>query len=149
MYVSLRCALSETDCRTRWYKRSESQKRYSFFFCSTTLAGAFGGLLASAIGKMDGMRGYHGWRWVFILGRLILVHVYWCAEIEFVEGTLTAVVGIIFFFLISDFPEEAKWLTPEERSFVKARLLEDVGDSQRHTSVRPRDVVLSILRECE
>jgi len=37
-----------------WYKRHEAQKRYTFFFASTTLAGAFGGLLASAIGKMDG-----------------------------------------------------------------------------------------------
>jgi hypothetical protein len=51
-----------------WYRREESQKRFTFFFSSTTLAGAFGGLLASAIGKMDGVRGYRGWRWVFILG---------------------------------------------------------------------------------
>jgi len=51
-----------------WYKRSEAQKRYSFFFGSTSLAGAYGGLLASAIGKMDGMRGYHGWRRIFIHG---------------------------------------------------------------------------------
>jgi hypothetical protein len=27
------------------------------------------GLLATAIGKMDGIRGYRGWRWVFILGK--------------------------------------------------------------------------------
>jgi MFS family permease len=40
-----------------WYKRHEAQKRYTFFFASTTLAGAFGGLLASAIGKMDGICG--------------------------------------------------------------------------------------------
>ena len=66
-----------------WYRRSEAQKRYTFFFASTTLAGAFGGLLASAIGKMNGLRGYLGWRWIFIL-----------------EGTLTAVVAIIFFFVI-------------------------------------------------
>jgi MFS family permease len=46
-----------------WYRRHEAQKRYTFFFSSTTLAGAFGGLLASAIGKMDHMRGYRGWRW--------------------------------------------------------------------------------------
>lgn len=45
-----------------WYSRQEAQKRYSFFFSSTTLAGAFGGLLASAIGKMDGIAGYRGWR---------------------------------------------------------------------------------------
>jgi hypothetical protein len=45
-----------------WYRRHEAQKRYSFFFSSTTLAGAFGGLLASAIGKMEGISGYRGWR---------------------------------------------------------------------------------------
>jgi len=54
-----------------WYRREEAQKRYSFFFSSTSLAGAFGGLLASAIGLMDGKGGYRGWRWVFILGRLL------------------------------------------------------------------------------
>jgi MFS family permease len=54
-----------------WYRREESQKRYTFFFSSTTLAGAFGGLLASAIGKMDYVRGYRGWRWVFILGERV------------------------------------------------------------------------------
>lgn len=36
-----------------WYKRAEAQKRYSLFFSSTSLAGAFGGLLASAIGKSE------------------------------------------------------------------------------------------------
>lgn len=41
-----------------WYRRHEAQKRYTFFFSSTTLAGAFGGLLAAAIGKMSGLRGY-------------------------------------------------------------------------------------------
>ncbi|THH33730.1 hypothetical protein EUX98_g439 [Antrodiella citrinella] len=92
-----------------WYKRSEAQKRYTFFFCSTTLAGAFGGLLASAIGKMDGLRGFRGWRWVFIL-----------------EGVLTCVVSIALFFLIPDFPEESKWLTPAEKAFVKKRLEDDV-----------------------
>jgi len=48
-----------------WYRRHEAQKRYTFFFSSTTLAGAFGGLLAAAIGKMDGVSGYAGWRWVW------------------------------------------------------------------------------------
>ncbi|CAL1694005.1 unnamed protein product [Somion occarium] len=95
-----------------WYKRSEAQTRYTFLFSSCSLAGAFGGLLASAIGKMDGIRGYHGWRWVFIL-----------------EGLLSCVMSISFYFLISDFPEEAKWLTAEEKAFVHARLQEDVGDS--------------------
>jgi len=107
-----------------WYKRKEAQKRYTFFFASTTLAGAFGGLLASAIGKMSGMRGYLGWRWVFIL-----------------EGVLTCVVSIIWFWLIPDFPEEAKWLTEEERAFIQARLREDQGKSAIERRITPRDVL--------
>lgn len=93
-----------------WYKRSEAQKRYSFFFNSTTLAGAFGGLLAAAIGKMDGLRGYKGWRWIFIL-----------------EGALTVFVSVFIYFLLPDFPEDVKWLSEDERTYVKARLRADQG----------------------
>ncbi|KAF3482388.1 putative MFS transporter [Arthroderma uncinatum] len=107
-----------------WYKRSEAQKRFSFFFSSTTLAGAFGGLLASAIGKMDGLRGYHGWRWLFII-----------------EGAFSCVVAIIWFFILPDFPEDVKWLTEEERDFIKAKLAKDVGKAGHEKSVTFKDVV--------
>lgn len=106
-----------------WYKRSEAQRRYSFFFSSTTLAGAFGGLLASVIGKMDHMRGYRGWRWIFIL-----------------EGVLTCVVALFFFFMISSFPEDATWLSAEERAYVKARLQADQGRSAAERKITIRDV---------
>jgi MFS family permease len=106
-----------------WYKRSEAQRRYSFFFSSTTFAGAFGGLLAAAIGKMDGLRGYSGWRWIFIL-----------------EGVLTIVVSFFFFFLIPSFPEDAKWLTPDEKTYVKARLQVDQGRSAAERKITLRDV---------
>ncbi|KAK0205447.1 major facilitator superfamily domain-containing protein [Desarmillaria ectypa] len=112
-----------------WYRREESQKRYTFFFCSTTLAGAFGGLLASAIGKMDGVRGYGGWRWVFIL-----------------EGLATALFGIAWFFLLPDFPEEAKFLSQEERDFVRKRLADDVGDSAHQKKATWRDI-LAVLKD--
>jgi MFS family permease len=106
-----------------WYKRSEAQRRYSFFFSSTTLAGAFGGLLAAAIGKMDGMRGYRGWRWIFIL-----------------EGVLTCLVAIIFFFVLPSFPEQATWLTQEEKDYVKLRLQAEQGKSAVERKITLRDV---------
>lgn len=106
-----------------WYRRHEAQRRYTFFFSSTTLAGAFGGLLASAIGKMDGMRGYKGWRWIFIL-----------------EGVLTCIVSFFFFFLLPNFPEEAKWLREDERAFIKARLQLDQGQSAAERPITLRDV---------
>ena len=106
-----------------WYKRIEAQRRFSFFFGSTTLAGAFGSLLASAIGKMDGMRGYRAWRWIFIL-----------------EGVLTCVIAFTTFFLITDFPEDAKWLNEDEKAFVKARLRSDQGASELEQKISFRDV---------
>jgi MFS family permease len=114
-----------------WYKKSEAQKRFTFFFSSTTLAGSFGGLLASAIGKMDGIRGYHGWRWIFIL-----------------EGLLTCVVSFIWFFLIPDFPEDVKWLNDEERAFLKHKLAEDVGGSAYHAPMTVK-TVLGVFKDCE
>ena len=65
-----------------------------------------------------------------------------------IEGILTCVVAMLFFFLIPDFPEEVSWLSAEERQFVKARLQEDVGESQRHKPMTPKDVFRT-LRECE
>ncbi|KAK9461010.1 major facilitator superfamily domain-containing protein [Lipomyces oligophaga] len=106
-----------------WYVRSEAQKRYSFFFSSTTLAGAFGGLLATAIGLMDGMHGYSGWRWIFII-----------------EGIATCAIAFCLYFLIVDFPEEAKFLATNEREFIKAKLALDVGQSQHVRKATLRDV---------
>ena len=72
---------------------------------------------------MDGLRGYSGWKWIFIL-----------------EGILTVLVSFVFFFLIPDFPEEAKWLTEEERSYVTARLRADQGKSARDRKITLKDV---------
>lgn len=107
-----------------WYKRTEAQRRFSFFFSSASLAGAFGGLLAAAIAKMDGVGGYAGWRWIFIL-----------------EGLLTIVVGASYFFLLTDFPEDARWLSENERSFIKARLYADQGPSAADKKITLKDVV--------
>lgn len=106
-----------------WYRRHEAQKRYTFFFCSTTLAGAFGGLLAAAIGKMDGAAGYAGWRWIFII-----------------EGAATCVISFLFFWLLPDFPEQSKWLNEEEKAYVAARLRVDQGKSAIERRITAKDV---------
>lgn len=90
---------------TMWYCRHEIQFRQALFFSAASVAGAFSGLLAFAIGKMDGAAGLEGWRWIFIL-----------------EGIVTVLVAVAAFFLMHDFPETAKFLTEEERAFVVHRL---------------------------
>lgn len=43
------------------------------FFSAASIAGAFSGLLAYAIAKLDGLGGLEGWRWIFILEGLATV----------------------------------------------------------------------------
>lgn len=57
---------------------------------------------------MDGIQGYGGWRWIFIL-----------------EGLLTAVVGIGMKWWLVDWPEDATFLTEDERAVLLARLKKD------------------------
>jgi MFS family permease len=113
-----------------WYTRGEAQKRFSFFFGSATLAGAFGGVLAYGIGKMNGIRGYKGWRWLFII-----------------EGLLTIVIAVIWFWTLPDFPETVGWLDEEERAFIKAKLEKDTGKSAHAQAITWRDA-LDVFKDC-
>ncbi|KAI8671726.1 MFS domain-containing protein [Fusarium keratoplasticum] len=97
-----------------YYKRHEFQKRMSFFFTSTLIGGAFGGLLAYGIARLGGDKGMSAWRWIFII-----------------EGAITAFLSIIAVFLIADWPEQARFLTAEEKTLVQRRLAADTGDSCR------------------
>lgn len=86
------------------YKRHELQFRVGVFYASASLSGAFGGLLATGILKMDGVGGLAGWRWIFIL-----------------EGMATILIGIIAWLLLPPDINSAKFLTPEEREFALRR----------------------------
>ncbi|KAI0398285.1 putative allantoate permease [Xylariaceae sp. FL0594] len=84
-----------------WYKREEAQKRFTGYFCSVLLASAFGGLLASAISLLDGVRGLSNWRWIFIL-----------------EGILSILIAVATYFFVAGFPSDATWLSPAEKQYV-------------------------------
>ncbi|KZV75499.1 MFS general substrate transporter [Peniophora sp. CONT] len=84
-----------------WYRRDQLGTRVAAFFTSSTIAGAFSGLLAAAIHNMDGVAGIHGWAWIFIL-----------------EGLATIVFAITSLLILQDFPQTATMLSEEERVFI-------------------------------
>lgn len=52
---------------SKWYLPDETQSRIAILYTSAASGGAFSGLLAFGIAKMDGVGGYEGWRWVSLL----------------------------------------------------------------------------------
>lgn len=69
---------------------------------------------------MDGIQGYSGWRWIFII-----------------EGLITVVVAVVAKFLIVDWPEQSRFLNDEERILLLSRLSEDRGDARMDRLDRP------------
>ncbi|KAJ9663447.1 hypothetical protein H2201_005655 [Coniosporium apollinis] len=98
-----------------WYRRSEFGIRAAVFFSAAAIAGSFGGLLAAAIAQMDGIGGKPGWAWIFIL-----------------EGLATIIVGVVSYWMVHDFPDEATFLSPDDRARVIRRLRADQQSSAEH-----------------
>jgi MFS family permease len=83
----------------------ERSLRVALIIASAALAGAFGGALAYGIGHMNQTSGLSGWRWLFIL-----------------EGLFSILFSAFVFFFLPDYPETAKWLSPEQKVLAAERL---------------------------
>lgn len=59
---------------------------------------------------MEGLGGYKGWRWIFII-----------------EGIVTVIVAALAKLVIVDWPETAGFINEEERKLLFRRLGEDNG----------------------
>ncbi|KAL2378146.1 hypothetical protein RJZ90_006226 [Blastomyces dermatitidis] len=69
---------------------------------------------------MDGICGYSGWRWIFIL-----------------EGAVTVVAAAVSKFFIPDWPETAKFLTEDERKILIHRLATESENSRMDRLDKP------------
>lgn len=89
---------------TFFYVPKELQFRQAFYFTGASLSGSFSGLLATALRKMDGISGQHGWQWVF-----------------YIEGIFTVAVAILCYFIIPNGPRGCFMLSPLERELIMER----------------------------
>ncbi|KAJ4357249.1 uncharacterized protein N0V89_001824 [Didymosphaeria variabile] len=113
-----------------WYMPKDLATRISYFYCASALSGAFSGLLAAAIANMDGVGGYEGWRWIFLL-----------------EGIATVLLGVSCFFLLVDSPAlSGRWLDQDEIRFLELqRFIKDGGKFQEEgSSFRWRDLKMVV-----
>ncbi|KAK7695993.1 hypothetical protein QCA50_000633 [Cerrena zonata] len=98
------------------YRRHELQQRVGIFFAAGSMSGAFGGLLATAILKMDGVGGLAGWRWIFIL-----------------EGLATIIIACLAACFLPADLATAKFFSQEEREFAVRRFeVDQTGGATLH-----------------
>ncbi|KAI8145520.1 major facilitator superfamily domain-containing protein [Fennellomyces sp. T-0311] len=93
-----------------WYPRRTQTIRIAIFYAASTVAGAFGGVLAFGIMHMDGLQGLRGWQWIFII-----------------EALPTIILAFVTFFYLPDYPENSPFLNEREKEVVVNRIKEDAG----------------------
>ncbi|KAG2153348.1 major facilitator superfamily domain-containing protein [Suillus clintonianus] len=103
---------------SRWYTRKELAFRSAILYSGLLLSNAFGSLIAAGIlGNMQGVLGIAAWRWLF-----------------YIEGAITIFVGFQAMWLLPDYPNNTRWLTPAERRLAQARLAEDAGEADQDSA---------------
>jgi ACS family phthalate transporter-like MFS transporter len=99
---------------TYWFPSARRARITSQFLMAVAVAGILGGPISGWImANLSGVRGLHGWQWLFLL-----------------EGIPAALAGAVAYFYLDDRPTGAKWLTAEERALVKYNL--DADDRRKH-----------------
>ncbi|KAI5459153.1 major facilitator superfamily domain-containing protein [Mariannaea sp. PMI_226] len=86
------------------YDRHEIARRVSYLISCAALSGSIGGLLAYGILQMDGVGGYPGWRWVYII-----------------EGAASIVCVFAVLFGMPTDIRKAYFLNAEERKVMEYR----------------------------
>lgn len=109
---------------TLFYTKHELALRMAFLFVSAAVAGGCGGLLAYAIGFMDGLCGLSGWRWIMII-----------------EGIPSVLAGLLCWFLLADDPETCRYLTTEERATLIAKRNRQPGFSHSGLKLHKKDAL--------
>lgn len=108
-----------------YYTKTEAQRRFLVFISVAALAGAASGAIAYRIKDLDGHLGLESWRWIFI-----------------VEGIVTCICAMVFYFTLAEFPEEARFLTANERAYLKKKLEIDNGAASAfEVNIKPREVL--------
>jgi ACS family tartrate transporter-like MFS transporter len=102
---------------TFWYPAEYRAKIVGIFMVAIPMAGLIGSPISGAILGMSGVLGLGGWQWIFIL-----------------EAIPTIVLGVMAFAYLSDRPNDAKWLTPEQRDWLNAKL---EGERRRTARIKP------------
>lgn len=90
---------------TYWFPKRFRARYISMFALGIPLSSVIGSPVSGLLLNMDGILGFKGWQWLYLL-----------------EALPAFVVGILIWALLADSPDKAAWLSDAERAYVKDAL---------------------------
>lgn len=97
---------------TCWFRRKDLASAVALFMTALAVSNIIGAPVSTWILDNFSWFGIAGWRWLFIL-----------------EGLPAIVLGIATYFYLTDRPEDASWLEPEEREWLTAVIARDNAEA--------------------
>ena len=94
---------------TYWFPSAQRARMTALFMTAVAISNVIGGPLSGTIMQfLDGVHGWQGWQWLFLL-----------------EGVPSVLMGFLVLVFLDDNPNKARWLTEDERALVLRHLAED------------------------
>jgi MFS transporter, ACS family, tartrate transporter len=90
---------------TGWFPAGYRASVMALFMAAAPLSTALGSPLSGLLLEMHGLLGLRGWQWMFLI-----------------EALPAVILGIVTFFYLTDKPEQADWLAPDERDWLVATM---------------------------
>jgi MFS transporter, ACS family, tartrate transporter len=111
-----------------WFPATYRARFAAMIMIGTPAAFVFGGPLSTLLLDMDGIAGFHGWQWLFVI-----------------EGAPVLLLAAAVFKLLPDGPNHAPFLTSHEKDFIAARLALEDGLKPAETGAAFRDARIFAL----
>jgi ACS family tartrate transporter-like MFS transporter len=108
---------------TYWFPRAYRARVNAALVLAIPASGAIGAPIATSLLELHGMLGLAGWKWMFLL-----------------EGIPTVLLGFVVLRLLTDRPENATWLPPENRAWLQTTM------ARERASVEAVHSQLSVVR---
>jgi MFS family permease len=101
---------------TLWFPAAYRARANALLFLASACSGIFGAPLAGVIlGTLDRVGGIPGWSWLFLFG-----------------GIPTIALGFVVLKFLDNRPDDARWLTSQEKSLLKAQV-QPLASAQGHS----------------
>ena len=106
---------------TYWIPATDRARTGALFMMAAPVAVIVGAPLSEALLKLDGLLGLKGWQWLFLI-----------------EGLPAVVLGVLSLRVLTDRPEAATWLSPQDRDWLARTMADEQARRQAvgHTSLR-------------